>query len=106
MRRMRFSRRGSSGETCRYNKGMSRFVWVLLSLAPLAAQERVDLAAINQIKNEAFENSKVMDHLSYMTDMYGPRLTGSPEFKQADDWALKRLQDYCLSKRDVEQDRA
>jgi carboxypeptidase Q len=75
---------------------MSRFVWVLLSLAPLAAQERVDLAAINQIKNEAFENSKVMDHLSYMTDMYGPRLTGSPEFKQAADWALKRLQEYGL----------
>jgi carboxypeptidase Q len=76
---------------------MSRFVWVLLSLAPLAAQERVDLAAINQIKNEAFENSKVMDHLSYMTDMYGPRLTGSPEFRQAADWALKRLQDYGLA---------
>ena len=50
---------------------MFRFVWVFIALAPLVAEERVDLAAINQIKNEAFENSKVMDHLSFMTDMYG-----------------------------------
>ena len=30
-----------------------------------------------------FDHSKVMDHLANLTDLYGPRLTGSPEFKQA-----------------------
>ena len=75
---------------------MSKFTWILLAFAPLTAQERVDLSVVNQIKTEAFENSKVMDHLSYMADMYGPRLTGSPEFKQAADWALKRFQEYGL----------
>lgn len=76
---------------------MSKIIIALLMLTPLLAEERVDLAAINRIKTEAFENSKVMDHLSYLTDMYGPRLTGSPEFKQAADWALKRLQEYGLN---------
>ena len=76
---------------------MSKFAWALLALAPLLAQEPVDLSIVNRIRTEAFDNSKVMDHLAYMTDMYGPRLTGSPEFKQAADWALKRLQDYGLA---------
>lgn len=69
---------------------------VLLLLAPAAAQENVDLSVVNQIKDEAFEHSKVMEHLEYLTDVYGPRLTGSPEFKQAADWALKRLASYGL----------
>ena len=44
----------------------------------LLAGEKVDLLAINRIKTEAFENSKVMDHMFYLTDVNGPRLTGSP----------------------------
>ena len=80
---------------------MTKLAWAILSLAPLLAQglaqERVDLSVVNRIRTEAFDNSKVMDHLAYMTDMYGPRLTGSPEFKQAADWALKRLQEYGLA---------
>ena len=74
-----------------------RFTTVaVLLLAPLYAQEKVDLSVIQQIKAEAFENSKVMDHLSYITDWYGPRLTGSPEFKEAADWTVKRLGEYGL----------
>jgi carboxypeptidase Q len=61
-----------------------------------SAADSVDLAVVNQIKTEAFEHSKVMDHLENLTDRYGPRLTGSPEFKEAADWALKRLQEYGL----------
>src|SRR5260370_27969083 len=68
----------------------------LLCLVPVCAQERPDLNVVHQIKNEAFENSKVMDTLAYLTDLYGPRLTASPEFKQAADWTVKRLQSYGL----------
>ena len=35
-----------------------------------------------------------MEHLSYLTDLYGPRLTGSPEFHQAADWAMSQLKEY------------
>jgi carboxypeptidase Q len=74
-----------------------RLAIVALSCLMLAsAADSVDLAAINQIKTEAFEHSKVMDTLQNLTDLYGPRLTGSAEFKEAADWALKRLQQYGL----------
>src|SRR5258708_3382638 len=46
----------------------------------LFAAEKVDLSVINRIKTEAFENSKVMDHMFYLTDVNGPRLTGSPNY--------------------------
>jgi carboxypeptidase Q len=47
---------------------------------PVPAQE-VDLSVVHQIKTEAFHNSKVMDHLAKLSDLYGPRLTASPEWK-------------------------
>ena len=49
---------------------------------------------VGRIKTEAFDNSRVMDTLGYLTDVYGPRLTASPEFREAADWAVKRLQGY------------
>src|SRR5258707_1031041 len=63
---------------------------------PLLAQEKVDLGVVKQIKTEAFDHSKVMETLSYLSDWYGPRLTGSPEFRQAADWAVQRLSEYGL----------
>lgn len=66
-----------------------------VSLSLLAA-DKVDLSVVNRIKAEEFQNSKVMEHLRYLSDRYGPRLTASPEFKGAADWAIKRLEDYGL----------
>jgi hypothetical protein len=63
---------------------------------PLGAQDHSDLAVVGQIKAEAFENSQVMETLEYLTDLYGPRLTVSPQWREAADWAVKRLQGYGL----------
>jgi len=63
-------------------------------LFPLSGQEKVDLDLIHKIKQEAFDNSKVMETLSGLTDLNGPRLTGSPEFRQAAEWAKGRLDGY------------
>ncbi len=62
----------------------------------LFAQEKVDLTVVNKIKGEAFQNSQVMDHLFYLTDVYGPRLTNSPGHRAAAEWVVKRLQAYGL----------
>jgi carboxypeptidase Q len=72
---------------------------LLISLAfaiTASAADSADLAVVNRIKAEEFQNSKVMETLQNLSDRYGPRLTGSPEFKEAADWALKRLQEYGL----------
>ena len=65
-------------------------------VAILCAQDKVDLAVIQRIKTEAFQNSKVMDHLFWLTDVYGPRLTGSPGFTAAAHWAVQRLHGYGI----------
>ncbi|HWY49620.1 MAG TPA: M20/M25/M40 family metallo-hydrolase [Bryobacteraceae bacterium] len=70
---------------------------VLFSTAQAYSQEPVDLSVVQRIKAEAFENSKVMDHEFYLTDVYGPRLTNSPGYKAAGDWVVKRLQEYGLT---------
>src|ERR1039458_2809041 len=70
------------------------------------AGEKVDLLVINRIKTEAFENSKVMDHMFYLTDVNGPRLTGSPAYKGAADWVVKRMTEYGLNAKEEKIGRA
>jgi carboxypeptidase Q len=60
------------------------------------AEEKIDLTVIHRIKTEAFENSKVMDHMFYLTDVNGPRLTGSPNYKAAAVWIVKRMTEYGM----------
>jgi len=80
----------------------------LLMAAPAAAQvatqtsEKVDYDAIYKIKEEGFQRSQVMDTASWLTDVYGPRLTGSPSFKAAADWAVKRLTEWGASNPHIE----
>ncbi|MFQ5690346.1 MAG: M20/M25/M40 family metallo-hydrolase [Gemmatimonadota bacterium] len=62
-----------------------------------AAAEPVDLNAVRRIKEEAFQRSQVMEVMSYLTDVYGPRLTGSPYLKEAEEWAAGRLREWGLS---------
>jgi hypothetical protein len=74
----------------------------LLFVPFLWAQEKVDLSVINRIKAEAFQNSKVMETSFYFTDVYGPRLTGSPGLKAAADWAVKRMTEWGLQNAKLE----
>ncbi len=52
---------------------------------------------MHQIKAEAFAHSQVMETLSYLTDRYGPRLTGSPQFQEAAEWTMERMKSYGLT---------
>jgi hypothetical protein len=75
-------------------------IGVLLALpltAQLADTEKVDLDAVYRIKDEGLQRSKVMEITSYLTDVYGPRLTGSPEIKEAADWAQKTMKEWGLA---------
>ena len=71
------------------------FVW-LLAAASASAQEKVDLGAVNRIKAEAFENSKVMDHLFYLSDVHAPRISNSPGYRAGAEWTIQRLGEYGL----------
>src|SRR5438067_11903025 len=59
--------------------------------------ERVDSAAIARIEDEGFNRSQVMNVTSWLTDVYGPRLTGGPTIRAAADWAIKTMTGWGLS---------
>jgi carboxypeptidase Q len=71
----------------------------LVAAIPLGAQAPsvADLSAIQQIKDEGFNHSQVMEIMSYLTDVYGPRLTNSPNAKQAGDWTMGKMQEWQLA---------
>ena len=70
---------------------------VLLLSASLLAEEPVNEAVIAQIKGEAFQHSAVMDTLSWLSDVYGPRLTGSPALRNAAEWARDQLTKWGMA---------
>ncbi len=77
---------------------MRKTAVLILSVLPALCQERVDLGVVDRIKAEAFEHSRVMETLRNLTDVRGPRLTGSPGFEDAARWAIGELNGYGLEK--------
>jgi hypothetical protein len=77
-------------------RALACFLSFTLVAQTVSAQEPVDLAAIHKIKAEAFQNSKVMDHLFWLTDRYGPRLAGSKGYANAATWVSERLNEYGI----------
>jgi hypothetical protein len=70
----------------------------LVGLPLRAADEPIDYASINLIKalglNE--ETSQVMDVASWLTDVHGPRLSGSPNIQKAGEWAAAKMREWGL----------
>ena len=57
-----------------------------LSIPAVAQQaEKMDMASLAKIRDEGLNRSRVMEITSYLTDVYGARLTGSPQAKAAGD---------------------
>ncbi|HKW98037.1 MAG TPA: M20/M25/M40 family metallo-hydrolase [Bryobacteraceae bacterium] len=81
---------------------MRKILLGVVLVTGLWAEEKVDLYTINRIKHEAFENSKVMENAYYLTDVYGPRLTGSPGLQAAAEWAERRFTEWGLTNAKLE----
>jgi hypothetical protein len=78
-------------------KNISLFVLACLLVGSVVAQEKMDSKAINAIKKEGLENSKVMDIAFHLTDGSGPRLTNSPGYFRAANWARTELEKWGLT---------
>ena len=74
-----------------------------MALVPaVPGQERVDLDMVTKIRLEGFRDSKVMETASTLMDKIGPRLTGSPNMRRANDWTRQQLEDWGLSNAHLE----
>jgi carboxypeptidase Q len=59
--------------------------------------DKLDYAAIGQIRDEGLNRSQVMDTLFWLTDRYGPRVTGTPAMADAGAWTMKKMTEWGLA---------
>ena len=68
-----------------------------LLFLPLVAQSQSEQDLLERIRREEATNSQIMKTMHMLTDVYGPRLTGSPNHKAAAEWAIKLGTFECSS---------
>src|ERR1041385_2735399 len=76
------------------------FFAILLLAAPLFAQLDPDINS--KIREEEKQHSQIMHTMHFFTDVYGPRLTGSPNHKAAADWAVKEMTQWGFANAHLE----
>lgn len=73
------------------------FVAQLLLATLVSATEPVDLDLVTRIRDEGFRRSQVMDFAWHLTDVIGPRVTGSPQMTEANEWTKTKLTELGLA---------
>src|SRR5262249_51225451 len=64
--------------------------------APLTAEEQAALAIDQKLLAEAKDHSEIMKNLTYISDVIGPRLTGSQNLERANKWTAEKMKEYGL----------
>src|SRR6201995_265915 len=72
------------------------FFLIPASFAQETGGDKVDLATLAQIKQEAYQHSQVMENLFWMSEVYGPRVTNSRNHRAAAEWAMKQMKEWGL----------
>ncbi|HWX42088.1 MAG TPA: M20/M25/M40 family metallo-hydrolase [Blastocatellia bacterium] len=84
---------------------LSLVILLIGAVAPAVAQnthDKPDADIVAKIKEEGLKHSQVMEVLSYITDVYGPRLTCSPNIKAAQEWTKQKLTSWGLQNAHLE----
>ena len=71
--------------------------------APPAAAQALDEAMVAAIREEGLQRSQVMELAGWLSDVYGPRVTGSPAIEAAGEWAMRQLRAWGVA--DVHEER-
>jgi len=69
---------------------------VAATALPYSAQSALDPQINDKIRLEEAQNSQIMRTLHFLTDVHGPRLTGSPQHKAAAEWAVKTMTSWGM----------
>ncbi|WP_250647448.1 M28 family peptidase [Flavisolibacter tropicus] len=86
------------------NKTLLRRSAVLLFFGSItcsitAHAQNKDSVLVQQIVKEATENSQLQSLGHQLVDLIGPRLVGTPQMQQANDWAVKTYENWGISAR-------
>jgi len=92
----------------RYDFGMRR-QWIPLVVAgllavsvPAGSEDTQTSDVLWKIRREAQDRSQILSTLHVLTDVYGPRLTGSPNLKHAGEWAIAQMTSWGLTNTKLE----
>jgi carboxypeptidase Q len=77
-----------------FRTALAAAVVLTAAAAPTGPSEVIDHEMNARIRKEGHDNSQIMRTMHYLTDVYGPRLTGSPNHKAAAEWAVKQMTDW------------
>jgi hypothetical protein len=69
----------------------------LVAFPAAQSTEKLDYGAIARIRDEGLTRSQVMDHIWWLSEVFGPRLTGGPQILQASDWAIGKFREWGLA---------
>jgi carboxypeptidase Q len=67
-----------------------------IGAAPVLTDEKIDPDVVAKIRSEAMDRSQIMKTLHYLTDVHGPRLTGSPNYNAAAEWTIKQMTEWGM----------
>jgi carboxypeptidase Q len=81
----------------KFMKSTSLLCFFMLPLFLIAQTEKIDQNIMSKIRAEGLQNSKVMDIAFHLTDAIGPRVTASPGFMKAADYAKNQLTQWGLT---------
>jgi carboxypeptidase Q len=94
-------------ENMKFNRALKTFVVFVILQAfvlhvPLSAQSTATTDINAAIRKEGMERSTIMNTLHYLTDLYGPRLTGSPNHVNSARWAAREMQNWGFDRAELE----
>lgn len=102
----RFFRPTSTDRLMRKHSFLARFYVLLLVISMAAPMAGFGQASRDEvyaaIRKEGMERSSIMNTLHFLTDLHGPRLTGSPNHVNAARWAAREMQNWGFDKAELE----
>ncbi len=80
---------------------VNRFlVWsmilVFMMISVVHAEDKADYEMVSRIWKEGIDHSQVMEILSYLADVIGPRIPGSPAIQKAHEWTSNKFKEWGL----------
>lgn len=85
---------------CRFLPASLAVIAALLAAAPTRHAQEPDPDILRAIREEGFERSQALEIVSWLSDVYGPRVTGTPAIEAAGEWAAERMRSWGLRVRE------
>ncbi len=83
-------------DACRSLVTSVAVIAAILATVSVSLAQRPDADVLRAIREEGFQRSQALEIVSWLSDVYGPRVTGTPAIEAAGDWAAERMRSWGL----------